>query len=79
MRKRLILTIVVLMAALLSWVLWIAATSYIRAPRMVAELYRAGMLPFSPSELARGRICALLVAVQDATFYRHQGIELEAS
>jgi membrane carboxypeptidase/penicillin-binding protein len=75
MRKRLILTVLVLMAALLSWVFWIAATSYIRAPRMVAELDRAGVLPFSPSELPRGRICALLV-VQDATFYRHQGIGL---
>jgi penicillin-binding protein 1A len=75
MRKRLILIVVVLMAALLSWVFWIVATSYIRAPRMVAELDRAGMLPFSPSELPRGRMCALL-AVQDATFYRHQGVGL---
>jgi membrane carboxypeptidase/penicillin-binding protein len=75
MRKRLILTVLVLMAALLSWVLWIAATSYVRAPGMVAELDRAGVLPFSPSELPRSRLCALLV-VQDPTFYRHQGIGL---
>jgi membrane carboxypeptidase/penicillin-binding protein len=75
MRKRLILTVLVLMAALLSWVFWIAATSYIRAPRIVAELDRAGVLPFSASELPRSRLCALLV-VQDPTFYRHQGIGL---
>ena len=75
MRKRLILMLTVLMAALLSWVVWIAVTSYIRAPRMVAELDRAGVLPFSASELPRSRLCALLV-VQDPTFYRHQGIGL---
>jgi membrane carboxypeptidase/penicillin-binding protein len=74
MRKRLILTVLVVVALLLSWILWIAVTSYIRAPGIVAELDRAGVLPFSPSELPRGRICALLVADQDATFYRHQGI-----
>ena len=75
MRKRLVLIVLVLMAALLSWVFWIVATSYIRAPRMVAELDRAGALPFSPSELPSSRLCALLV-VQDPTFYRHQGIGL---
>jgi membrane carboxypeptidase/penicillin-binding protein len=75
MQRRLVLTVLVVVAALLSWVVWIAATSYIRAPRMVAELDRAGFLPFSPSELPSGRLCALL-AVQDATFYRHQGIGL---
>jgi membrane carboxypeptidase/penicillin-binding protein len=73
MRKRLILTVMVLLAALLLWLVWIAATSYMRAPRMVAELDRAGVLPFSASELPRSRLCALLV-VQDPTFYRHQGI-----
>jgi membrane carboxypeptidase/penicillin-binding protein len=73
MRKRLILTMLVLTAVLLSWVFWIAATSYIGAPRMVVELDRAGVLPFTVSELPRGRLCALLV-VQDPTFYRHQGI-----
>ena len=72
MRKRLVLTVLVVIAALLSWALWIAATSYQRAPRMVAELDRVGVLPFSPSELPRGRLCALLV-VQDATFYMHHG------
>ena len=75
MRKRLILTVLVIMAALLSWVFWIAATSYLRAPGMVAELDRAGVLPFSASELPGSRLCALLV-VQDPTFYRHQGIGL---
>jgi membrane carboxypeptidase/penicillin-binding protein len=63
------------MAALLSWVSFVAAASYVRATKMVAELDRAGLLPFSPSELPRSRICALL-AVQDATFYRHHGIGL---
>ena len=75
MRNRLILTVLLLMAALLSWVFWIAATSYMRAPRMVAELDRAGVLAFSPSELPKSRLCALLV-VQDPTFYRHWGIGL---
>jgi membrane carboxypeptidase/penicillin-binding protein len=75
MRRRLGLTAVMVVAALLSWVVWIAAISYIRAPRMVSELDRAGLLPFSPSELPTRRSCALL-AVQDATFYRHQGIGL---
>jgi membrane carboxypeptidase/penicillin-binding protein len=75
MRKRLILTVMVLLAVLLSWVFWIAASSYLRAPRMVAELDRAGVLPFTVSELPRSRLCALLV-VQDPAFYRHQGIGL---
>lgn len=75
MRKRLVLTVLVLVAALPSWVAWIAASAYIRAPKMVAELERAGALSFSPSGLPKRRLCALLV-VQDATFYRHQGIGL---
>lgn len=75
MRKRLVLTALAVVAALLSWVVWIAATSYVRAPRLGADLDQAGVLPFSPSELPRGRLCALL-AVQDPTFYRHQGIGL---
>jgi len=64
----------VLAAALLSWVIWIAASTYMRAPKMVADLDRAGLLPLFPSKLPRYRICALLVADQDATFYRHQGV-----
>ena len=75
MRKRLVLTVLVMVAALLSWVVWIAADSYIHAPRLVAEMDRAGVLPCSLSELTRDRLCALL-AVQDPTFYRHQGIGL---
>lgn len=75
MRKRLILPLLVLVVVPLSWVLWIAATSFIRAPGMVAELDRAGLLAFSPSLLPRNRLCALLV-VQDNSFYRHQGIAL---
>lgn len=75
MRKRLILLMLVPVVVLLSWVFWIAVTSYIQAPGMVSELDRAGVLAFSPSELPRSRLCALLV-VQDPTFYRHQGIGL---
>jgi membrane carboxypeptidase/penicillin-binding protein len=43
---------------------------------MVAELDRAGVLTFSPYELPRDRVCALLVADHDTTFYRHHGIAL---
>ncbi len=75
MLRRLILTMLVAAAAALSWVFWIAATSFVRAPRLVDELTRASTLPISPSELTRIRTCALLV-VQDPTFYRHQGIGL---
>lgn len=75
MQKRLILSASVMVGALLSWVVWIAATSYVRAPKMMAELDQAGALPFSPSELPRSRLCALL-AVDDPTFYRHHGIGL---
>jgi len=75
MRKRLTAILTLLMAALLSWIIWIAATSYIRAPRMVAELDGAGALLFPVSELPRDRLCALLV-VQDPTFYGHHGIGL---
>lgn len=73
MLKRLILLMLVPVVVLLSYVLWIAVTLYIQAPEMVAALDRAGVLPFSASELPRSRLCALLV-VQDPTFYRHQGI-----
>ncbi len=76
MRKRVILTVLMLVAALpLSWLLWTVSISYIDAPRTVAELDRAGSLPFPSSNLAEGRICQLL-AVTDPTFYRHQGIGL---
>jgi len=70
-----VLFIVAAIVAMLSWVVWITANSYVRAPNMVAELDRAYVLPFSPSELPRGRLCALL-AVQDPAFYRHRGIGL---
>jgi membrane carboxypeptidase/penicillin-binding protein len=63
------------LAALLSWAVWTAATTYMRAPGIVAELDRTGALPYAPSELSRDRLCALL-AVQDPTFYRHHGIGL---
>ncbi len=75
-QTRLILAVLLLVAAaLLSGLLWMASTSYIDAPRLVAELDRGGNMPFPPSDLAKGRICALL-AVTDPTFYRHQGIGL---
>ena len=75
MRIRVALTTLTLAGALLLWIAWVAANTYIRAPRMVAELDRAGALPYSPAELSRSRLCALL-AVDDPTFYRHQGIGL---
>lgn len=73
MRKRLLLTVMIGIAAVLSWLVWMAGDSYVRAPRLVAELDQAGLLPFSPSEMPRDRMCALL-AVQDPAFYRHRGI-----
>ncbi len=76
MKKRLLLAASTIVAALLIWAAWVAAITYIRAPRMVAELENAGALPFSPSELPRSRICALLVGDKDTTFYRHHGIGL---
>jgi membrane carboxypeptidase/penicillin-binding protein len=76
MKKRLLLTALTIVSALLSWAVWIAATTYMRAPRMVAELADTGALPFSPSELSRSRICALLVGDGDATFYTHHGVGL---
>jgi len=75
MRKRLVLAIRVVVAAVLLWLVWVAAAAYARAPRLVAELDRGGVLPFSPSELPRNRLCALLTA-DDPTFYRHQGVGL---
>ncbi len=75
MWKRLILSLLLLFVIVLLWVLWIAATSYVRAPKLVSELDHAGVLGFSPSELPTSRLCALLV-VQDPAFYRHHGIGL---
>ena len=64
-----------LSVVLIVWVCWIALGSCLRGPRLVAELERAHALPFSPADLPKPRLCALLV-VQDPTFYRHQGIGL---
>ena len=58
-------------------VAWMAGSAYVRAPKLVAELERSGALPFTPDQLSRERLCALLV-VQDSTFYRHRGIGLAA-
>jgi membrane carboxypeptidase/penicillin-binding protein len=55
----------------------VAVPAFIRAPRLVAQLDAAGILPFMPTALPGSRICALL-AVQDPTIYRHQGIGLLA-
>lgn len=74
MGKRLIIATLSIVAALLIWAAWIAAITYLHAPMMVAGLEDAGALPFSPSELPRSRICALLVGDGDSTFYRHHGI-----
>ncbi len=76
MKKKLFLAGLAIVAALLVWVAWTATTAYLRAPGMVAELENAGELPFSPSELPRHRLCALLVGDGDATFYRHHGVGL---
>jgi membrane peptidoglycan carboxypeptidase len=75
MRKRLISIALIVVGALMAWMGWVAAGAYVRAPEMVAVLERAGALPLSPSELPRNRLCALL-AVDDPTFYKHQGIGL---
>jgi len=61
---------------MLIWTAWVAAVAYMRAPGMVERLENAGALPFSPSELPKSRICALLVGDRDATFYRHHGVGL---
>jgi membrane carboxypeptidase/penicillin-binding protein len=76
MTKRLFLAGLTIVAAALLWTAWIAAGTYIRAPRMVSKLEDAGALPFSPSELPKNRICALLVGDRDTTFFRHHGIGL---
>jgi len=75
MRKRLLISILSACVALLVWLMWAAGDAYVRAPGLVGDLDRAGLLPFSPSEMSRARICALLT-MQDPTFYRHQGIGL---
>jgi len=75
MPKRIVLTILVAVGALLAWVVWTGAVAFLRAPGMVADLERAGGLPLSPSDLPKSRVCALL-AVDDPTFYLHQGIGL---
>jgi membrane carboxypeptidase/penicillin-binding protein len=75
MKRRVLVSITLPLTVLLVWVCWIAVSSYVRGPRLVAELKRAGALPFAPADLPKARLCALLV-VQDPTFYRHQGIGL---
>jgi len=76
MQKRLFLAGLTIVAALLVWAAWVAGITYMRAPRLVTELENTGALPFSPTELSRYRICALLVGDGDNTFYRHHGIGL---
>jgi hypothetical protein len=61
MKRMVLLACLTIVAALLIWIGFIMAVTYIRAPRMVAELEDSGALPFSPSELPRSRICALLI------------------
>jgi membrane carboxypeptidase/penicillin-binding protein len=75
MKRRLLSLLVVPIAVLVTWTGWIAVGSYVRAPGLVAALERQGALSSSPSSLSRPRLCAL-VAVQDPTFYRHQGVGL---
>ena len=75
--KRRVLTAIVIAPAVVLFVsmLWIASSTYARAPRLVAEVERAHPFPLSPAELPKSRLCPLLV-VQDRTFFRHQGIGL---
>jgi membrane peptidoglycan carboxypeptidase len=53
----------------------VATVAYRKAPLIVEELDRSAALSFDPATLPPARICALL-AVQDRTFYRHDGIGL---
>jgi membrane carboxypeptidase/penicillin-binding protein len=75
MRRLVIAVLVVPIVALVTWIGWIALRSYNRTPALLAALERDGAFAFSPSELPRARLRALLV-VQDPTFYRHNGIGL---
>ncbi|MCM3872362.1 MAG: transglycosylase domain-containing protein [Pyrinomonadaceae bacterium] len=70
-RRRILIALLVLAVFPLAWAAVTGVRAYLRAPQLVAELD----LPFAPSELSERRICALL-AVQDPSFYRHQGIGL---
>lgn len=69
--RRILIAPLVLAVFPLAWAGVTAVCAYLRAPQLVAQLD----LPFAPSELPKRRICALL-AVQDPSFYRHQGIGL---
>lgn len=73
MRTRVLLAGLLVVAAALLWAGWVVTSSYLLAPRLVAEVDRTGVLSFSPSELPRSHLCALMV-VQDRMFFRHQGI-----
>lgn len=75
MKRHLIAVLIVPFAVLLAWIGWMVGAAYVRAPGLVAALEREGALGFSPSDLSRTRLCALVV-VQDRTFYRHHGIGL---
>jgi hypothetical protein len=75
MRRRVIAALVVPIVALITWMGWIALRSYNRTPTLLAALERDGAFAFSPLELPRARLCALLL-VQDPTFYLNSGIGL---
>jgi len=74
-RRRLLIVLAGLALVTLAGLAAVAVPTYLRASRLVAQLEAAGTLPFMPTALPGSRICALL-AVQDPTFYRHQGIGL---
>jgi len=73
--RRLLIALVGVALVALVGLAVVAVPTIVRASRLVAQLDGAGALTFMPTALPGSRICALL-AVQDPTFYRHQGIGL---
>ena len=72
-RRRFLLAVLILPAVLCLWVAFIATSAYLQAPRLVAAVDA----PFPPSQLPNRHICALL-SIQDPTFFRHEGLALDA-
>ncbi len=75
--RRTLVVLAVTATLVLVWAGWVAGSAYVRGPKVAAELEGASPEGLLPSDLPRGRLCALL-AVQDPTFFRHHGIGLFA-